>query len=81
MQLLTLSVPPAAEHGQVGRILPQILQQRASVLGEMSKEVSKPSVTHWPNFITRNDVQGTTHGTCTAYIHASLLSFVSIQGI
>lgn len=41
MQLLTLSVPPAAERGQVGRILPQILQQRASVLGKMSKEVDK----------------------------------------
>ena len=41
MQLLTLSVPPAAERGQVGRILPQILQQRASVLGEMSKQVSE----------------------------------------
>lgn len=41
MQLLTLSVPPAAERGQVGRILPQILQQRALVLGEMSKEFSE----------------------------------------
>lgn len=41
MQLLTLSVPPAAEHGQVGRILPQTLRQRASVLGEMSKELSE----------------------------------------
>lgn len=41
MQLLTLSVLPAAEHGQVGRILPQILQQCVSVLGEMSKKVSE----------------------------------------
>lgn len=50
-----MSVPPAAEHGQVGRILPQILQQHASVLGKRSKEVSDMSVTSRPNVMSQND--------------------------
>jgi len=74
MPLLTLSVLPAAERGQVGRILPRILRRRASVLREMSKEVSEYQQ-HTGQILSRRVM---IHRTCSAYIHATLLSFISI---